>query len=98
MFRLRRRAGPMADSTPHTPHVSGKLYVGKRNPDPQYPDEIAIMADIAKGQLIGPDAIPAKRAGSCCIAVAMPTGVRPDPYPAFTEANAARLVAAWNAV
>lgn len=72
----------------------GPWRVGDRNPDPLFPDEIAILAAVAAGQPIGPEHRPARKAGELCVAVTSPVGVRPDCYPALSAANAAMIAAA----
>lgn len=71
--------------TPYPDGLPGTLSVGKRNTTPGEPYEIAIMANEMP----------------YCPFVALPcgegSGEKVDYAPAFTEANARRLVACWNA-
>lgn len=78
-------------------HAEGRWRVGNRNPDPDFPDEIAIMAEIKAGDLVGSKKHPAPQSGEICVACAMPCGVR-DVYPEFSDANARRIVACVNAL
>lgn len=70
--------------------------IGKRNPDPLYPDEIAVVADLPAGIEVGPRAHKTRAAGEFCVACVSPVGHRPDTYPELTESNAALIVRAVN--
>lgn len=78
-------------------NLPSELFVGERNPGPDWSDEVAIGCRVSPNDMVGPLGRIVRRAGDMTVAHVCPIGFRPDQYRELTDAMAAYLVAACNA-